>query len=190
MKNFQTTIDELQGKYVTLVNGNAIGGYFTVSIKFGKFWPELKSLFASHTTLNEAFHNTKLLQNPLSLEILDMKKGVTLKEDKLIELTTLLSTEVSNLQGITQTLEQRLKLMEQRRKIHEKTFTPATMHMIGILHIHLNELDSRISNFESSMTIARYPDTSHMSKLERDIIVLQDNLETHQKEATTWTSKL
>ena len=100
MKNFQTTIDELQGKYVTLVNGNARGGYFIASAKFGIFWSELKSLFASHTTLNEAFHNTKLLQNPLALEILGMKKGDTLKEDKLIKLVTSLSTEVNSLQGI------------------------------------------------------------------------------------------
>ena len=64
------------------------------------------------------------------------------------------------------------------------------MHMINTLHIHLNELDSHIFNFESSMTIAKYHDTSHMSKLERDIAVLQDHLEIHKKEAITWASKL
>jgi hypothetical protein len=41
------------------------------------------------------------------------------------------------------------------------------------------------------MTIAKYPDISHTSKLERDIAILQDFLwKTHEKEATTWASTL
>jgi hypothetical protein len=72
---------------------------------------ELESLHASHIALSEAFHNIQLLQNTRALKILDTKKGNTLKEDRLIELTISLSSEVNNLQSIIQTLEQRLKLM-------------------------------------------------------------------------------
>ena len=44
--------------------------------------------------------------------ILDLKKENSLKEDKLTELNTLHSSEENILQGIVQTLEQHLKLME------------------------------------------------------------------------------
>ena len=65
------------------------------------------------------------------------------------------------------------------------------MHTIGTLHINIQELNSRMSNFESPMTIAKYPNTSHMSKLARDIAVLQDHLHTQKTKATTtWASKL
>lgn len=110
----------------------------------------LKALHSSHTTSNEAFQNTKLLQNSPALEILDVKKRDTLQEDRLIELTTSLSNEVNSIQGIIQALEQNLKLMEHMHEIYKTTLTLATMHTIGTLHIHLKELGSNISNFESS----------------------------------------
>lgn len=72
----------------------------------------LKALHSSHTTLNEAFQNTELLQNSHALEILDVKKRDTLQEDRLFELTTSLSIEVNSIQGIIQALEQDLNLME------------------------------------------------------------------------------
>lgn len=50
-------------------------------------------------------------KNSHALETLDMKKVDTLKKNKLIKLTTSLSSEVNNLQYIVQTLEQHLKLM-------------------------------------------------------------------------------
>ena len=105
------------------------------------------------------------MQNSHALEILDTKKGNTLKEDKLIELTTSLSSEVNSLQGIVQSLQQCLKVMKQRHEIHEKTFSPQTLHTIYALHTHLKELDFHISNFETSMMTSKYHDTSHMSKL-------------------------
>ena len=79
--------------------------------------------------------------------------------------------------------------MEQRHEIYKITLTQETMHTIGTLHTHLKEVDSRISNFETSMTTLKYFDNSHMSKLERDIAILQDHLKTHEKEST-WAYKL
>jgi hypothetical protein len=149
-KVFQTTFDELQEKYVAIVDGNTTGGFFKGGGKFGKNWSVLKALHSSHTTLNEAFQNTKLLQNSPTLEILDVKKRDTLQEARLMELTTTLSSEVNSIQGIIQALEQDLKLMEQRHEIHKTTLSLATMLAIGTLHIHLKELGSNISNFESS----------------------------------------
>ena len=119
-KDFQTTINELQGKYVALADNNAPSRYFIGGANIGKNWWELKSLHASHTTSSEAFQDIKLLQNSHALEILNTKKRNTLKEDSLIELTTSLSCEVTNVQGIVQTLEQHLRLLEKRHQIHEK----------------------------------------------------------------------
>ena len=71
--------------------------------------------------------------------------------------------------------------MELSHEIHKNTFTPKTIQTIGTLHTHLKELDSHISSFETSMLISKYPDTSHMSKLERNIAVLQHYLKPMQK---------
>ena len=65
------------------------------------------------------FFIIKLLQTSHALEILDMKKGNILKDDKLIELTTSFFSQVSNLQGIIKILEQCLKLMEYIHEIHK-----------------------------------------------------------------------
>lgn len=75
--------------------------------------------------------------------------------------------------------------MEQRHEIHETTFSPETMHTISRFHTHMNELDSHVSNFKTTMMTSKYLDTSHMSKVERDMVVLQDHLKTHDKDATT-----
>lgn len=114
-KDLQSTIDELQGKHVALVGNNTPRGYFIGGAKFEKIWSELKSLHASHIALREAFQNIRLLQNSHALKILNTKKGNTLQEDKLIDLTTSLSSEVNNLQSIVQTREQHLKLMEKKK---------------------------------------------------------------------------
>ena len=74
--------------------------------------------------------------------------------------------------------------MEQRRKIHETIFSPETMHTISIFHAHLNKLDSHVSNFKTTMTTSKYLDTSHMSKVERDMAVLQGHSKTNEKDAT------
>lgn len=55
MKDVQTTINELQGKYVALVDNNVPYGYFTCGAKFGKNCLELKSLHASHVALSVVF---------------------------------------------------------------------------------------------------------------------------------------
>lgn len=130
-KDFQTNIGELQRKYVALMNGNVPCGYCTS----GKYWSELKSLHANHIASSKVFQNIKLLQNSHALEVLDTKKGNTLKEDKLIELTTLFSSEVNSLQGIVQSLQQCLKPMEQKHEIHEKHL--ACKHCIPSMHFIL-----------------------------------------------------
>lgn len=83
-KDFQSSIDDPQGKYVVHVDHNIPCGYFTSEIELGKIWSKLKSLHASHTVLSEVFHYFRNLQNPLTLELLDMKKENSLEEDQLI----------------------------------------------------------------------------------------------------------
>ena len=53
-----------------------------------------------------------------------------------------------------------------------KTFSLQTLHTINAFHTHLEELDFRISKFETSMMTSNYHDISHMSKLEKDIAIL------------------
>ena len=63
------------------------------------------------------------------------------------------------------------------------------MHIINTTCAHLKGIQLNISNFEISMTISKYLDTSYISNLEGDIAVLQDYSKTHEKEATTCASK-
>ena len=53
-KDLQTTIGELQGKHVALMDDNAPRAYFIGDTKFGKFLSELESLHASHIALSGA----------------------------------------------------------------------------------------------------------------------------------------
>ena len=80
--------------------------------------------------------------------------------------------------------------MGKKHETHEKVFSLETMRTINTFHTQMNELDSCISLFKTSMTTSKYPDTSHMSKLESEIAVIQDHLKTHEKDGITWTSKL
>lgn len=72
----------------------------------------------------------------------------------------------------------------------KKTLSMETMHIINTFHIQIQELNSRISLFETSMTPSKYPDTFHTSKLESGIAIIQDHLKTDEKDAITWTSKI
>lgn len=102
------------------MDNNATSRYFKGGAKFGKIWWEIKSFHASHMTSSKAFQDIRLLHDSHALKILNTKKRNTLEADSLIDLTKLLSCEVTNLQGILQTLEQCLKLLEKRHQIHEK----------------------------------------------------------------------
>ena len=46
------------------------------------------------------------------------------------------------------------------------------MHTINTIHTHVKELNSYISNVETSMTTSKHHDISHMSKIERTIATL------------------
>lgn len=59
-KEFQATINELQGKYVALVDGNGHGSYFASGAELGKIWLELKFLHASHKAINELVRTSSI----------------------------------------------------------------------------------------------------------------------------------
>jgi hypothetical protein len=63
-------------------------------------------------------------------------------------------------------------------------------HIINTNHIHLKELDSLVSNLETSITTSKSSNTPHMSKLESEIVVLQDHLKSLEKDAIIWASRL
>lgn len=65
-----------------------------------KIWSKLKSLHASQTPLSKSLQDVRNLQNLFVLNILVSKKGSSIKDDRLLWLTTLLSNEGSNLRGL------------------------------------------------------------------------------------------
>lgn len=64
------------------------------------------------------------------------------------------------------------------------------MHTLDTLQTHMKELDNHIFSFKTSMITSKYHDSSHMSELERDMAIQQDQLKTPKKDATLWATKL
>lgn len=54
-KDVQTTINELQGKYVAFVGNNVPSGYFTCGAKSGRICSELKSLHTKSHSIERSF---------------------------------------------------------------------------------------------------------------------------------------
>lgn len=95
-------------------------------------WSKLKFLHASYTILSKAFHYIRNLQNPLALELLDMKKEYSLDEDQSIKLNTSLSNEVYKALYKPSTIfENNGKKMHETREV---TYSPETMHTTNIFH--------------------------------------------------------